>query len=80
MDEEAAEVVRAMVASRLDQWRRYTLRPSYQSWLADARAQWKARPWYERAWIVTKSRIRGWRVRAGIWIGELIAGQSLSDY
>lgn len=37
--------------------------------------EWKAKPWWERAWIRTKSKIRQGRIR----LGEIVAGQSFDD-
>jgi hypothetical protein len=87
MDESVVSVISEMNAAisaemraKLDAMKRLQSSRQYQSWLADYRARWKARPWYERAWIVTKSRVSVWRITVGIAVGEFIAGQRLSDY
>lgn len=49
----------------------YLNSPAYQRELAQHEAQWRARPWWERARILTSNWIDDKRRR----LGEIIAGQ-----
>jgi hypothetical protein len=50
--------------------------PTYQKWLAERKATWMARPWYERRWLTFKNaQLPRLRER----LGEIIAGRRFDD-
>lgn len=49
--------------------------PFYKRMVAESRARWLAKPWYERAAIRAKAKIEAKRER----LGEFIAGRRFGD-
>ncbi len=54
------------------QAQRETMLAAEALYLKEIYAAWSAKPWYERARIRARTKVRGWRFR----LGEIIAGQS----
>jgi hypothetical protein len=59
----------------MERHRRWLEHPVYKAYREKRDREWKAKPWYERAWIRTSAKVGQWRVR----IGEIIAGCSFDD-
>lgn len=64
-----------MVRRQIEKQIEFMNSPLYQRWLEKSRAEWRSRPWYQRAWIRTKSKVRTWRERAG----EIVGGRRFDN-
>lgn len=71
MRERMQSIAQRMLASHIQQFLAFENTPWRKAQRAKWLAEWKAKPWYVRAWIVSRGRIRGYRER----LGEVIAGR-----
>jgi hypothetical protein len=76
MDEATQQLCVQMMRSKLDAMRLMMDSPWYKASQIARRAEWDAKPWYEKARIRASVRLRN----ARIWLGEKIAGRSFDDY
>ena len=76
MSDVLREVTQALHKSQIRRLFDFQNSPFMKASLEKMRAEWLAKPWYERILIRTKYKVKELRIR----LGEIIAGQSFEDY